>query len=61
VRDRGKGLDLSAIDLTHEPDVMGLGGRGLYLIKALADELELANEGGACIRIRKRLVPEAKS
>ena len=49
VKDRGKGLDLAAIDLAREPELMGLGGRGLYLIKSLADELELTNEGGACV------------
>ena len=54
VRDRGKGLDLGAIDLAHEPEPMGVGGRGLYLIKSLADELELVNDGGACVRIRRR-------
>jgi PAS domain S-box-containing protein len=60
VRDRGRGLDLAAIDLAHQPELMGLGGRGLYLIKSLADELELANDGGACVRIRKRRAPGTK-
>ena len=61
VKDSGKGLDLARIDLAREPDLLALGGRGLYLIKALADELELANEGGACVRIRKRLAPPTQS
>ena len=61
VRDHGRGLDLGAIDLGHEPDLLGLGGRGLYLIKTLADELELANDGGACVLIRKRRAPEPES
>jgi PAS domain S-box-containing protein len=58
VKDSGKGLDLTAIDLAREPDVLALGGRGLYLINTLVDEFEVANEGGACVRIRKRLAPE---
>ncbi len=61
VQDRGKGLDLDAIDLAHEPEPMALGGRGLFLIKSLADELELANDGGACVRILKRRAPAAES
>lgn len=58
VKDSGKGLDLAGIDLAREPDLLAPGGRGLYLIKMLADELELTNEDGACVRIRKRLAPE---
>ena len=61
VKDSGKGLDLAAIDLAREPDVLAPGGRGLYLIKMLADELQLTNEGGACVRIRKRLAPETQA
>jgi PAS domain S-box-containing protein len=61
VKDRGKGLDPARIDPAREPDLLAPGGRGLYIIRALADELELANEGGACVRIRKRLAPENRS
>jgi PAS domain S-box-containing protein len=61
VKDSGKGLDLAGIDLTREPDLLAPGGRGLYLLKALADELELTNEDGACVRIRKRLAPQTQN
>jgi len=54
VKDSGSGFDLDSIDLSHQPDTLALGGRGLFLIKSFADEFEIANEDGAVVRIRKR-------
>lgn len=52
VQDHGKGFRLDQLHLDREPDPMALSGRGLFLIKSIADELELMNEGGACVRLR---------
>jgi PAS domain S-box-containing protein len=59
VVDRGRGLDVAAFDLEALPDVMGTGGRGLYLMARLMDDLELRNDGGLRLRMAKRGLHEA--
>jgi PAS domain S-box-containing protein len=53
VRDHGIGIDLDAIDLERLPDPFSPGGRGLYLMQAVVDEMELTNDEGAVVRLRK--------
>jgi anti-sigma regulatory factor (Ser/Thr protein kinase) len=57
VADRGLGLD---IDLHHphrKPELLQAGGRGLYVIACLMDELEVHIDGGTEIRMNKRFAP----
>lgn len=46
VRDRGSGMDLDAVDLKTPPDPLQTGGRGLYLIRALSERMQLLNDDG---------------
>ncbi len=55
VADRGAGFDVDGFDPRKEPDVTALGGRGLYLIAKVMDELELACNGGTTVVMRRRV------
>ncbi len=60
VRDYGSGLDLERLtDLP--PDPLSESGRGLFLLRALMDEVEFHVEDGTEVRLRKRLVAESAS
>lgn len=60
VRDYGSGLDLERLtDLP--PDPLSESGRGLFLLRALMDEVEFHVEDGTEVRLRKRLMTEPAS
>jgi anti-sigma regulatory factor (Ser/Thr protein kinase)/ligand-binding sensor protein len=54
VRDRGRAFDLSRFDPGVVPDLFATGGRGLFLISRLMDEVDLRVHGGLEVRMRKR-------
>ena len=54
VQDRGQGFDLSRFDPEVIPDLMADGGRGLFLMAQLMDELDLRVHSGLEVRMRKR-------
>jgi len=53
VADHGRGFDTSRYQPGRVPDPRAVGGRGLYLIGRLMDEVELRAEGGTEVRMRK--------
>jgi len=55
VADRGAGFDVDGFDPRWEPDLTALGGRGLYLIAKVMDELELACNGGTTVVMRRKV------
>ncbi len=59
VVDRGQGFDVTAFDLERLPDVTGTGGRGLFLMAHLMDDLELESDGGVRLHMVKRGLHEA--
>ena len=60
VGDRGVGFDVSAFDASGPPDLDSAGGRGLYLIAGVMDELALSSDGqGVTVRAVKRGVLRA--
>ena len=56
VRDRGRGFDVAVFDLGATPDLMGDGGRGLFLMASLMDELSLRVDDGLHVHMVKRNV-----
>ena len=54
VKDAGRGFDVASFDPAVMPDLMATGGRGLYLIAQLMDDLELRSEGGIEVRMSRR-------
>ena len=54
VRDEGRGFDAGAFDCEKLPDLLTPGGRGLFLIAHIMDDLELVCEGGLEVRMLKR-------
>jgi PAS domain S-box-containing protein len=56
VTDRGKGFDTGVFDPDIVPDVAAPGGRGLFLIAHLMDEVALSCAGGLDVRMVKRSV-----
>jgi PAS domain S-box-containing protein len=54
VQDHGAGFDVESFDPTREPDLLEPGGRGLFLIARLMDELALRCDGGLEVRAVKR-------
>jgi serine/threonine-protein kinase RsbW len=59
VSDGGDGFDVAAQG--HEcPDALAIGGRGLYLIHALMDDVTIACEGGTTVTMVKRVAAAAK-
>ncbi len=57
VRDLGRGFDVESFDPAVQPDLMASGGRGLYLIAHLMDDLELRSDKGLEVRMTRRAVP----
>ncbi len=53
VRDHGVGFEPAPIDITVPPDPIEPGGRGLFLMSCLMDDLRVAHNGGAVVRMRK--------
>lgn len=53
VRDQGQGFDLSRFDPEAIPDLMAEGGRGLFLMAQLMDELDLRIHSGLEVLMRK--------
>jgi PAS domain S-box-containing protein len=58
VRDQGRGFDVEAWDRRHPPDPLATGGRGLFLMDRLMDELSIESGDGVCVRMVRR-VPDA--
>jgi PAS domain S-box-containing protein len=56
VRDHGRGCDTADFDRERVPSLDEPGGRGLYLIARLMDELELTGDQGLEVHMRKRNV-----
>jgi anti-sigma regulatory factor (Ser/Thr protein kinase)/ligand-binding sensor protein len=54
VRDKGRGFDLSRFDASVAPDLLATGGRGLFLISRLMDEMDLRVHEGLEVRMRKK-------
>jgi len=50
----GPGFDTGAFDPALPPDPLGEGGRGLFLMSRLSDEMELRRECGLEVRLLKR-------
>ena len=56
VADRGCGFNFPAVVATWPPDPSLSGGRGLYLVKSLADQVEVVHRRqGTVIRMYKRI------
>jgi len=54
IRDEGQGFDFDAVpDPTTSDKILSTQGRGIYLMKALMDEISF-EEGGTIVHIRKR-------
>lgn len=51
VKDEGRGFGMVLPNPPDLPGPLAGGGRGLYLMARLCDEIELWNEGGACVRL----------
>jgi PAS domain S-box-containing protein len=56
VEDKGCGFEVASFDPDREPDLLSTGGRGLFLIARLCDELRLRCDGGLEVSIRKHSV-----
>ena len=56
IRDGGCGFDISAFDPQAVPDTRKAGGRGLFLMAQLSDELTLRYHGGLEIRVVKKAI-----
>ena len=54
VKDAGGGFDVASFDPAVLPDLMATGGRGLYLMAHLMDDLELRSESGLEVRMSRR-------
>ena len=57
IADRGRGLDLNRYDPHRQPSLAKSGGRGLYVMACLMDDIEISLDGGTEIRMVKRLPP----
>jgi serine/threonine-protein kinase RsbW len=54
IRDEGQGFDINKVpDPTSQENIQSCHGRGIYLMKALMDEVQF-EEGGVLVRMRKR-------
>ena len=61
IRDEGVGFDSRAVkDPTTPENIFRTHGRGVYLMKALMDEVSF-EENGTVVRMRKRLSPATQS
>ena len=55
-KDSGQGFEVASFDRDALPDPLASGGRGLFLMARLMDELELRLDGGLEVRMLKRSV-----
>lgn len=58
IKDRGCGFDAAALDLSAEPSLESLRGRGLFIVRALMDTVEIdsrAGRGGTLVHMEKAL------
>jgi serine/threonine-protein kinase RsbW len=55
VCDDGQGFDPSSINTCETPDLLSVGGRGLFLMTRLMDALEFRFDGGCEVTMRRRL------
>jgi PAS domain S-box-containing protein len=60
VSDHGKGFDIDAFDPNALPDLLAGGGRGLFIISQLMDEMSLRVDGGLEVHMLKRGVPRCQ-
>jgi serine/threonine-protein kinase RsbW len=61
VRDEGKGFDSRAVpDPTEAPRLLLTHGRGVYLMRALMDDVSF-EENGRVVRMRKRMKPQGRN
>ncbi len=56
VKDEGRGFDVEAFDPERQPDLLSTGGRGLFLIASLTDEMGLHRNGGLEVRMVRKAV-----
>lgn len=62
VADQGDGFDpLSVRDPTHPENIHATGGRGLFLIRKLMDEIEFNDRGNALRMVLRRSPPALRS
>jgi PAS domain S-box-containing protein len=61
VKDSGRGFDIAAFEPDRQPDTMQTGGRGLYLMSRLTDDLRLRCDGGLEVRMAKRSMGARRS
>jgi PAS domain S-box-containing protein len=58
VRDHGRGFDVGAFDPRAQPGLLASGGRGLYLMHRLMDQVDLVCDGGVDVRmVKNRALP----
>jgi PAS domain S-box-containing protein len=60
VKDHGPGFDVTSFDPRRRPDPGADHGRGLFIIAALMDSLELRLDGGLEVRMARRAVPRCE-
>ncbi len=60
VKDRGRGFDTASFDPTRKPDPSADHGRGLFIIAALMDSLELRLDGGLEVRMARNAEPRCE-
>ena len=60
IADRGSGLDLNSYDPHRQPSLAEPGGRGLFVMACLMDDIEISLDGGTEIRMVKRLPPSVE-
>jgi anti-sigma regulatory factor (Ser/Thr protein kinase) len=60
VQDDGIGFDVERVDLGRPPDLMATGGRGLYLIHSLVDELQVSCDGGTRVAMKRSLTRRSR-
>ncbi len=61
VSDRGKGFDVSSFDPKARPDVTTIGGRGLFIMAKICDDLTLRYDNGIKVRMVKKGVLRRQS
>jgi PAS domain S-box-containing protein len=59
VVDHGRGFDVDAIDVERLPDVMATGGRGLFLMARLMDDLRVEADHGVRLHMEKHGLHES--
>ncbi len=60
VRDRGQGFDVASFDPQRTPDPAAEHGRGLFIMAALMDSLELRINGGLEVHMTRRAEPRCE-